>query len=261
MTAVDTVVAELAASRKSGSPEPLVAVNTDMQLALEQLQTGNLPVPIASGTILSNITGAPAPAIGNMISAIFDALLGSEAGALASRLTGTWSGLAPSATPGALLQSNGASVQLSYAEPGQLTGTSTNDNAGVGKVGEYLSASATNVAIINSNIATIVSLGLSAGDWDVQGVGLVFANGASSTLNFFICGLSDTNNSDEGFPYDAVVNFGATGVVLTTNNNIQSVTPTRRFSLAAPATVYGIINAEFSSTMAANFFIQARRVR
>lgn len=77
---------------------------------------------IASHTILSNITGGTAVALGNTVSAVLD-LVGSAQGDILFRDAATWNVLAPGAA-GTVLQSNGAGANPSYVAASAVTAAS-----------------------------------------------------------------------------------------------------------------------------------------
>lgn len=144
-------------------------------------------------------------------------------------------------------------------------GTATNDSAASGIIGEYIEATtvATPVSVVNNTAKTILSISLTAGDWDVQGT-LVFEPNASSPVTQNILSYSKTTNaiggSNAGVPVSGeiyVVNDeNRTGLVSTI------VGPRVRVSLASTTTIYLIARCRFTvSTMAVEGSISARRVR
>lgn len=73
---------------------------------------------IANNLILSNISGGPAAPVGNTITALLDALLGSTAGDIALRGASSW-GVLAAGSAGTVITANGAGTAPSYqAVPG-----------------------------------------------------------------------------------------------------------------------------------------------
>jgi hypothetical protein len=79
----------------------------------------NVPsgAPIATMTILANLTGSTAVAVGNTLSAILDATISSVRGTLLFRGSGGWAGLAPGAA-GQILASGGGGADPAWGTVG-----------------------------------------------------------------------------------------------------------------------------------------------
>jgi hypothetical protein len=125
-------------------------------------------------------------------------------------------------------------------------GVTDGSEAEAGDVGEYLTASAS-VALTTSGVITnIVSIDLTAGDWDVTG-NCVFHAGAG-THSFFGCGIGGLDTyTTATFP------TGAIDMGLNTALARQNVTAT--------TTVWLVAQAGFSGSMTAVGTIRARRMR
>ncbi len=146
-----------------------------------------------------------------------------------------------------------------------LTGTTTNDNAAAGKIGEYLESEVLVGAAVSVTTGTdtnITSLSLTAGDWDVSGN--VDTNPAGGTTTQFFQGwvssVSATAPTRPNKGGSALIrNSGGLGVA--SENQELSFGP-RRFSVAVTTTVYLGTRIVFTgSTMTAYGCIRARRVR
>lgn len=140
-----------------------------------------------------------------------------------------------------------------------IRGTTTNDNAPAGYVGEYVAstvASGSAVVLTSTTPANVTTILLTAGDWDVDGI--VYYNQAGATIStYLVATLSATTAS--GFTDDgsSTALNGITGGIAP-----WSVPASRRFSLAVTTTVYLIAQSQFSvSTSAAYGTISARRRR
>jgi hypothetical protein len=119
-------------------------------------------------------------------------------------------------------------------------------DATAGDIGEHLSASSGSVSLTSGANANVVSLSLTAGDWDVTG-NVAFAAG-SGTHSFFGAGIAglDTFTSST-FPS------------ATLNQAIS--TATRRYNVTATTTVWLVAQSIFTGTVTATGTIRARRAR
>jgi hypothetical protein len=138
------------------------------------------------------------------------------------------------------------------------TGTTTNDNAAAGQVGEYLSA----LKVIGSAVTltpqsawvSIMTLALTAGDWDVWAEVSILPPAGTGVLGGFL-----SVGAPAGVPADNQAEW--TMATTWPNNAItQSIAP-MRLSLAAGVTVtlYGYCN--FAATATGFGKIAARRAR
>lgn len=165
--------------------------------------------------------------------------------------TGAFTSLSSTGLQTGTLTSTGATV---------LHGVTTNSNASAGNIGEYTSATLTSGSSISLTTMvplTVISLSLTAGDWDVTG-SLDFTAAATTSTSYMQGSLSTTNNTlggaNTGFllPISIVVNSSDASIPL----------PTIRFSLATTTTIYLVAQAGFTvSTLKTYGTIRARRVR
>jgi hypothetical protein len=160
-----------------------------------------------------------------------------------------------------------ASSTITPSQTAGIVGTTTNNNANAGSVGEVVSSSVAVGSAVSLTTATgaftgktITSISLTAGDWDVFGT--IGINNASTT-NFTAIGggintVTDTLNS--AYEEEARFAYGAAGLV--PNNVISFTFPTTRVSIASTTTYYLIGYAQFSVSTATAFGrITARRMR
>jgi hypothetical protein len=167
----------------------------------------------------------------------------------------------PSATQPSASDVSGL-TSYATATVGQLPGTTTNDNASSGNIGEYISStvvSGSAVSLTNNTAKDITSISLTAGDWDVWGTVISLAGG-STTSNQLIGWISTTSatlpSAPNGGAYSQLQLTFSTGA-----SNSLPVGPTR-LSLVSTTTVYLSVFSAFAvSTMSAYGFIGARRVR
>ncbi len=137
-----------------------------------------------------------------------------------------------------------------------ILGSVTNDLATAGNLGEYVTATASGIALTSGVALNITSISLTAGDWDISGVSgftaaattlVTIAQGGSSLVSATIGGF--------GSYWQDTVNFSAGATI------IRSI-PTTRISLAVTTTIYLVQTATFTvSTATASGLIRARRVR
>lgn len=143
---------------------------------------------------------------------------------------------------------------------GQIPGTSTNNNASAGNVGQYIEALQTTATNLGGNgvYTDMGSLALTAGDWDVSMNATFSANGASVTS--VAIGLGTTvGNSAAGITFGS---NGLQGVAPTASYNSSLTVASFRISLAASATYYckGVSNYTVATVQMVGR-CSARRVR
>ncbi len=136
-----------------------------------------------------------------------------------------------------------------------IVGTTTNDNAAAGYVGEFISAVvafASAVSCTNNTARNITSIPLTAGDWDTWG-NILFNmsgdfTGAEGWISATSATLPDPSLYVQAFPGTSSQN----GIPV----------PYKRISIAAPTTVYLSCEVQFSTgTATACGGIYARRAR
>lgn len=163
----------------------------------------------------------------------------------------------------------GNNIAMGVAYRDQLIkGTSTNDNALVGDVGELITSTvalASAVSLTSTTAANVTSISLTAGDWDVDGT-VDFNLAASTSVTVLAASISLTTATLGTQPGGSGLGTDPT----TTINQAASVpgglvvvsTPTVRISIAATTTVYLVASSTFTvSTNAAYGTIRARRIR
>ena len=144
---------------------------------------------------------------------------------------------------------------------GNLVGTTTNDSAAAGSVGEYvesivLTGAAT--SLTTATAKTVTSISLTAGDWDVSGF-IGFNTGGTTTTTVIAGGISTTNNT---LPSPNDTSCFQLQCSFATNAFNQQPCGMKRISIASTTTVYLVATSTFAtSTCAARGTIRARRVR
>lgn len=144
-------------------------------------------------------------------------------------------------------------------DPSGIIGTTTNDSASTGQVGEYVVANvleATPVSLVSGANKTITSIILTAGDWDVYGIGGVIL-GATTSLNSFFGSVSLTNNVADYHTFAYRTSPWVPGAV-----SMVYGLPYRRVLISATTTVYLVMAASFTVSTCGGFgSILARRRR
>lgn len=148
------------------------------------------------------------------------------------------------------------------AAVGQIPGTATNDSASAGNVGQvvdgFLSNPGSNVTTGVS--ANVVTISLTAGDWEVSG-NLGVSGGATTTVNSFQGGISATTGTlDQTNGRTISVFYNNTTVFA--NLAVQTGVPPSRFSLASTTSIFLVCNVTFLVSTASCFgSIHAIRAR
>lgn len=142
-----------------------------------------------------------------------------------------------------------------------IVGTTTNDNATAGNIGEYKESVVLGASAIAGGATTVAinvtSLSLTAGDWNVTGFIGYFAtvNLVMTVISGSISATSATNDSDNATSLPL-------NTTIATSEALRFVVPTRRISLAATTTYYLVTSATYSAGTPTVFGrIQAVRLR
>ena len=145
---------------------------------------------------------------------------------------------------------------------GQIPGTTTNDNASAGNIGEYISSVITSgsaISLTSATAANITSISLTAGDWDVDLIGY-YLPAATTSITALATGLSTTSATLDTTP-GRVTQRSFTAYVPGSVTQSSEV-PRYRLSLSSTTTVYLVGFLNFTvSTASAYGIIAARRVR
>lgn len=130
-----------------------------------------------------------------------------------------------------------------------IVGTTTNDSAAAGNVGEVVRSSVTSVALpTTTQFGDLTSISLTAGDWLVSGLMNYLDN--SGTLTNIILGISTTTgNSSTGLvsgDNEAIANYG--GAAFTAVPSGALAVPSYHLQLATTTTVYLKYSATYTGT-------------
>lgn len=148
-----------------------------------------------------------------------------------------------------------ASSTITPSQTAGIVGTTTNNNANAGSVGEYLTVSATAVSLSSGVSANVCSLSVTAGDWDITG-NMITTPAGSTTTTTAAAGLNTTTAALPAVPFYGQI--GTAGAGIPSSPPI----PTQRFTFSATTTVFLVANVQFAvSTMTGSCYIGARRRR
>lgn len=219
-------------------------------LGLTGAATMALPVSAANGG--TGVANANTITLGgNVVTAGAHTL----AGAFASTFTFTGATNVTFPTAGTLITSS----QPTINQP-NIVGTTTNDSAAAGSVGEFMSSVIASGSAVSFTVSTgnknLTSIALTAGDWDVWG-NIFFINSTTVTQNAGWVSSTSATQPDQSLYNVLNVDNGATKLL-----NYGMQIPARRFSLAVPTTVYITAQANYSGgnpSMCGGIY--ARRVR
>jgi hypothetical protein len=150
-----------------------------------------------------------------------------------------------------------ATSTITPSQTAGVVGTTTNNNANAGSVGEYITATGTGVSLTSGTAANVTSISLTAGDWDVSGSILIVPAGSTSVTE----SASGINTTSATLPASSLY-WIIQSTALTTGGSQGGAVPSQRISLASTTTVFLIGHATFTvSTCTATGTIRARRIR
>jgi len=157
---------------------------------------------------------------------------------------------------GQKLQVNGTA-----AISGGIVGTTTNDNAAAGIVGEYVSSTVgagSAITLTTATAANLTNITLTPGDWDVVFVPHFWGAGGSVTGTQCVSSLSTTSATLDTTP-DRLAQFPS---VPTSSADLTVAIPATRFSVTSSTIIYGVVRSTFTvGTNKVYGVLSARRVR
>jgi len=168
-------------------------------------------------------------------------------------------------TSGNVAIQSGGTTSANFTSTGtSILGTTTNDNAASGYVGQYVSSTVaygSRATLTQGVTYNLTSISLTAGDWDVSAQGLVEGTGSTATYYYAMVAASSTGTGDIGAGLDVATIAPLNNSIWTTTDwNI--IAPVVRFSLASTTTVYLRVRAASSASgLVAWGQISARRIR
>jgi len=147
-------------------------------------------------------------------------------------------------------------------ELAKTAGTTTNDSAAAGKIGEVISSTiavGSAVALTSNTGANITSVSLTSGDWEVFGV-IKFTGGATTTVTWIQGCVHTTSATFSDNDSSVAIHFGGATIVANINQSFP-LAPIR-VSIASTTTHYLVAKSTFgTSTLSAYGAIHARRIR
>lgn len=169
---------------------------------------------------------------------------------------------------GQFLKRSSTNVVGSGVTSADVSGTTTNDSAATGYIGEYVEgvvAEASKISLTTNTVANLTSISLTAGDWDVTALS-EFQTGTGTNITILLGDLSTSTGSPPTLDTTAgrlsTLTFGSSGLVMTNGLDISVVNPVYRFSLSSTTTIYLHVRGNFTvSTLKAWGILRARRVR
>ena len=153
---------------------------------------------------------------------------------------------------------------LTFSSTSGIIGSTTNDSAAAGSVGEIIIASipvASAVALTTGTVTEVTHITLGAGDWDI------FANvgftGGATTLVKYVSGWPNSSVASINTTFMDLFAFETAGVAAFATGNISfSVNQSGALRQAGSSTVYLLARSVFTiSTCSAYGYIYARRIR
>jgi hypothetical protein len=220
-----------------------------------------------SSATLTNATGLPiSTGVSGLGSGIATFLATPSSANLATAVTDeTGSGALTFATSPTLVTPTigaASATSVTFTSTTGIVGTTTNNNAAAGSVGELIQSTVlagSAVSLTTATTANVTSISLTAGDWDVWGSVWFVVNGGTTT-SIQIAAISVTSATLPTAPGSgamAQVQMAAGG------GSTQGMpVGMARTSLASTTTVYLVAQSSFSgSTLTAYGYIGARRVR
>lgn len=215
---------------------------------------------MAASTIKANATGGAA----TPTDVTLDATLAFSAGVLGEATNGTTNAKLSQAGAFTIKGNNtSGTANVTDFASSQIPGSTTNDSATAGNIGEYISSTITQgsaVALTSPNAANVTSISLTAGDWDVWS-NTLFTGGAATTVTSLQSSPTTTSATINSAPgqFGSVGLAGAT-IFATVDYSLNN--GPFRLSLSGTTTVFLVAKAIFAvSTCSAYGLLAARRRR
>jgi len=145
----------------------------------------------------------------------------------------------------------------------QLLGTTTNDSAGAGYVGQEITSTVSSgaaVALSSGVPANLTSLPLTGGDWEVE-YSMRYFPANTTALTRVYSTISTTFATQSGINDDSA-NISSIAVTGDGANIFYTIYGKKKISIASPTTVYGVAQSTHTvSTCGVFGVLRARRVR
>jgi hypothetical protein len=230
----------------TGNPVSLTAQGTDTNIPLYLAGKGATQIRFGNDLLMYN------PAGGNNYT-VFNTIASGAQTVTVPSLSGTM------ALSGASQDVSFNSVSWSDTTKG-IVGTTTNNNAGAGYVGEYLSATnSTGTTVNNATATNITTISLTAGDWDVYYL-LNCAPANTNVFNLLYTGISPISVSIDLLSgaatwFGSFTGDGSSALVLNGSRRVSISTTTTYYLISYHSSSAGTLTTTDKGT------IWARRVR
>jgi hypothetical protein len=139
-----------------------------------------------------------------------------------------------------------------------IVGTTTNNSAAAGNVGEYVSNTSGSSGDINGVSTNLTSISLTAGDWDVRG-NVQFNPAGGTLVKTLTLGTSTTSATFGAVDATTQKNYTTAGVAFSLAE--YAPIPTFRYSLSGTTTIYLVGHSNATASITAVGYLSARRVR
>ena len=256
---VKVAVSDLTAGRSisvSGLTNTGLTASKPVFTDASKLLTSTGVVPVANGG--TNASAASITAFNNIT------------GYTASGATGTTStnlvfSTSPSVTTPTLVGDATLSTgNVIFSTSGKgIQGTTTNDSASAGVVGQYVSstvAPGSLIALTSGTATNITTISLTAGDWDVAGIVGFGGISGTSVVAFVGANASSTSAAISSSIGIQVLMNGSTQI--STVADMTAALPVYRYSLASTTTMYLVARASYTTgSIGAYGTLSARRIR
>jgi hypothetical protein len=169
-----------------------------------------------------------------VINSVGNALTGSTG-------TGTFVGSASPTFTGTPILATPSATSLTFTSTSGIIGTTTNNNAAAGSVGEEfqtIRANASALGLTTTTATIIATFTLTAGDWDIWG-NLTFNGDATTNTTALIGWVGSAAETAIDPSLSCATTFGAAGLVIYTSGREGIICPQRRVSLTGN-TVYNL---------------------
>lgn len=154
------------------------------------------------------------------------------------------------------------SINGSTVSPGHYSGEPSTGSALAGEIGEYVEAVVnigTPTALTTAVPLSLVSISLTAGDWDIC-FEANYSTAATTSVTALLTSISTTTNTLNQTAGN--VGYWGSGATVPGVSNMSAPYPLTRMSLSTTTTVFGVVDAVFTaSTLSAWGKLRARRVR
>jgi hypothetical protein len=208
-----------------------------------------------AGKKISQLPPIASPALTDILAAVQTGTTGQETLQAILNLFTSNLGTITNLTVTNLTVTNETAGNITFSSTSGIIGTTTNNNAAAGSVGEYVTANAAtgSVSVTTDTGTDVCSISLTAGDWDIFGnVVLGFTGNATQ----WTCWTSLTSATPPTSDKYSIIQV-ASGLVTISGN-----APFLRVSLAGTTTVYlSCVGSFTTGTCHAGGNIYARRRR